>query len=175
MNVAVTPTRSGPSRSGRRVFEDVAVGDEIGPLFKGPLTTAHLMRWSAAMENWHKIHYDLPFATGHDKLPGLLINGSLKQQLIAQLLKDWAGPTGWVWKMRFQFRAMNLVGERLEIWARIKDKRREREYGLVELVTVVDEPVIDFASRDRVPGGLGEMVTFTEPLRALLLPARSVT
>ena len=38
------------------------------------------MRWSAAMENWHKIHYDLPFATGHDRLPGLLINGSLQQE-----------------------------------------------------------------------------------------------
>ena len=91
------------------------------------------MRWSAAMENWHKIHYDLPFATGHDKLPGLLINGSLKQQLIAQLLKDWAGPTGWVWKARFQFRAMNLVGERLEIWARITATERRSAYGLVEM------------------------------------------
>jgi hydroxyacyl-ACP dehydratase HTD2-like protein with hotdog domain len=56
-------------------FEDVEVGQEAGPMRKGPFTTAHLMRWSAAMENWHKIHYDLPFATGHDKLPGLLING----------------------------------------------------------------------------------------------------
>ena len=93
-------------------------------MHKGPFTTAHLMRWSAAMENWHKIHYDLPFATGHDKLPGLLINGSLKQQFIAQLLKDWAGPTGWVWKIRFQFRAMNLVGERLDIWARITGTER---------------------------------------------------
>ncbi len=100
---------------------------------KGPFTTAHLMRWSAAMENWHKIHYDLPFATGYDKLPGLLINGSLKQQFIVQLLKDWAGTAGWVWKIRFQFRAMNLVGERLEMWARITGARRAAEYGLVEL------------------------------------------
>ena len=115
------------------VFEDVEVGQEAGPLRHGPFTTPHLMRWSAAMENWHKIHYDLPFATGHDKLPGLLINGSLKQQFIAQLLKDWAGPTGWVWKIRFQFRAMNLVGERLEMWARITGKQRASAYGLVEL------------------------------------------
>ncbi len=114
-------------------FEDVAVGQAAASLHKGPFTTAHLMRWSAAMENWHKIHYDLPFATGHDKLPGLLINGSLKQQLIAQLLKDWAGPTGWIWKIRFQFRAMNLVGERLDIWARITGTERRPDYGLVEL------------------------------------------
>jgi hypothetical protein len=48
-------------------FEDVSVGDMVGPLGKGPFTTPHLMRWSAAMENWHKIHYDHPFATGHDR------------------------------------------------------------------------------------------------------------
>ena len=106
------------------VFEDISAGQDIGPLFKGPLTTAHLMRWSAAMENWHKIHYDLPFATGHDRLPGLLVNGSLKQQFIAQLLKDWAGPTGWLWKLRFQFRAMNLAGERLAVWGKVTGTRR---------------------------------------------------
>lgn len=122
-----------PEESKAFVFEDVAVGQEAGPAHKGPFTTAHLMRWSAAMENWHKIHYDLPFATGHDKLPGLLINGSLKQQLIAQLLKDWAGPAGWVWKVAFQFRAMNLVGERLQIWARITGTERTSAYGLVEM------------------------------------------
>ena len=59
--------------------------------------------------------------------------GSLKQQLIAQLLKDWAGPTGWVWKIRFQFRAMSLVGERLDIWARVAKTERLLEFGLVDL------------------------------------------
>jgi acyl dehydratase len=114
-------------------FEDVAIGQEIGPLLKGPLTTPHLMRWSAAMENWHKIHYDERFAKEHDKLPGLLINGSLKQQFIVQLLKDWAGREGWVWKVNFQFRAMNIVGETLSVWARVKGKREAPAYGLVEL------------------------------------------
>ena len=114
-------------------FEDVEVGQEAGGRRMGPFTTAHLMRWSAAMENWHRIHYDLPFATGHDKLPGLLINGSLKQQLIAQVLKDWAGPRGWVWKIAFQFRAMNLAGERLELWSRVTATERAAAYGLVTL------------------------------------------
>jgi acyl dehydratase len=114
-------------------FEDVSVGDMVGPLGKGPFTTPHLMRWSAAMENWHKIHYDHPFATGHDKLPGLLINGSLKQQFIAQLLKDWAGRDGWMWKVKFQFRAMNVAGETLSVWAKVTDKREMPDYGLVDL------------------------------------------
>ena len=119
------------------VFEDVQVGQDIGPLFKGPLTTAHLMRWSAAMENWHKIHYDLPFATGHDKLPGLLINGSLKQQFIAQLLMVWGGPSGWLWKVRFQFRALDLVGDRVSVLGKVTGTRGadtpQGSYGLVEI------------------------------------------
>ena len=65
------------------------LGAALPALEKGPLTTMHLMRWSAAMENWHKIHYDLPFTLEHEKLPGLLIAGSLKQQFVVQLLKDW--------------------------------------------------------------------------------------
>ncbi|MBA4489591.1 acyl dehydratase [Paracoccus sp. S1E-3] len=117
----------------RRVFEEVSIGDELPQLVKGPLTTAHLMRWSAAMENWHKIHYDLPFAQGHDKLPGLLVNGSLKQQFAAQYFKDWAGPDGWVWKIGFQFRAMNLAGETLTLWARVTDVEPLEPYGLVRL------------------------------------------
>ena len=71
-------------------FEDVAVGQELPRLVKGPLGPIHLMRWSAAMENWHRIHFDREFAVGHDKLPDLLVNGSLKQHLIVHMAKDWA-------------------------------------------------------------------------------------
>jgi acyl dehydratase len=114
-------------------FEDVDVGGEIPPLIRGPFTTTHLMRWSAAAENWHKIHYDLPFATGHDKLPGLLINGSIKQQFLSQVVKDWVGPEGWVWKVRFQFRAMNVAGETLTTWGRVTKKHALDAFGLIEL------------------------------------------
>lgn len=114
-------------------FDDVEVGQTVPVLEKGPLTTAHLMRWSSAMENWHKIHYDLPFTLEHDKLPGLLINGSLKQQFMMQLLKDWVGPGGWVWKVSFQFRAMNIAGETLRVWGRVTGKRQAGDMGLVDL------------------------------------------
>ena len=121
-------------------FEDVEVGTELRKLEKGPLTTAHLMRWSSAMENWHKIHYDKPFTLEHDKLPGLMINGSLKQQFVMQLLKDWVGPKGWVWKASFQFRSMNIVGETLAIWGRVTGKRDGPGYGLVDLeIGIVNE------------------------------------
>lgn len=128
------------SKSPTPRFEVVVVGQELARLVKGPLTTVHLMRWSAAMENWHKIHYDHPFTVEHDHLPGLLINGSFKQQFMVQYLKNWAGPEGWVWKTSFQFRAMNLVGETLQIWGRVTGKREQPAYGLVDLeIGIVNE------------------------------------
>jgi acyl dehydratase len=129
-------------------FEDVEIGGKLPTLEKGPLTTIHLMRWSAAMENWHKIHYDKPFAVEHDKLPGLLINGSFKQQFIVQLLKDWVGKTGWVWKVSFQFRAMNVVGETLSVWACVTGKRNAPDYGLVDL----DLGIVNEAGKESTPG-----------------------
>lgn len=130
------------------LFDEVTLGQELPMLHKGPLGPVHLMRWSAAMENWHRIHYDHAFATTHDGLPDLLINGSLKQQFIAQLLRDWAGPDGWVWKIRFQFRAMNTVGQTLRVWARVEDKERLPDYGLVRLTL----GILDESGRESTPG-----------------------
>lgn len=114
-------------------FDDIAVNQEVPNLIKGPLTTMHIMRWSSAMENWHRIHYDLPFAVNHDKLPGVLINGTLKQQFIIQLLKDWIKPNGWIWKVNFQFRSMSIAGETLVTWGRVESKTITKEYGLINL------------------------------------------
>lgn len=101
------------------VFEDLQVGDDITSLVRGPITTSHLMRWSAAIENWHRIHYDLPFATEHDKLPGLPINGTWKQHFLVQLMREWLTPAGWLWKIDFSFRKLDVAGSTLTAWGRI--------------------------------------------------------
>jgi hydroxyacyl-ACP dehydratase HTD2-like protein with hotdog domain len=113
-----------------RVFEDVAVGDQL-TLVRGPLTPVHLMRWSAAIENWHRIHYDQAFAVEHDGLPGLLIQGSWKQQFLVQAVREWLGPTGWLAKISFQFRAMNVVGETLTAWGRVAATTPAGGFGIV--------------------------------------------
>ena len=137
-------------------FEDVEVGMDVPSLTKGPMTTTHIMRWSATMENWHKIHYDSPFAVNHDKLPGVLLNGSFKQQWLAQLLKDWVGLNGWVWKLNYQFRAMNLVGEKLTIWGRVTAKRETPDYGLVDL----DIGIVNDQGKESTPGKATVAVPF---------------
>lgn len=132
----------------QQYFDDVWVGQELPWLTKGPLGEIHLFRWSATMENWHRIHYDRRFAVEHDKLTDLLINGSLKQQFMVQMVKDWAGREGWVWKVSFQFRAMNSVGETLHVWGRVKSTERLQDYGLV----VLDLGIVNQDGKESTPG-----------------------
>jgi len=119
-----------PALAGR-LFEQTAEGELIGPVTHGPMTVMHLVRWCAAMENWHRIHYDSDFCRDHEGLPGPLINGSWKQQALAQLLKEWAGPAGWVASLRFQFRGMDVVGDTLRVQARVTARKQRGDYGEV--------------------------------------------
>ena len=108
-----------------------AVGDELTPLTRGPLTPVHLMRFSAAIENWHRIHYDERFAVEHDGLPGLLVSGSWKQHFVAQMVRAWAGPDAWLRSLDLQFRRMNVAGEMLTAWGRVTAVEREGEAVVV--------------------------------------------
>jgi acyl dehydratase len=114
-------------------FEDIAVGHRFPELIKGPMTTSHIMRWSAAMENWHRIHYDWRFATGHDGLPDVLVNGSWKQHVLAQLVKDSLGAGGWLWKLKFRYRAMDVAGDTLFTRATITRTEAIDGLGFVEM------------------------------------------
>jgi len=114
-------------------FEDVSVGQAIPSIVKGPMTPAHIMRWSSATENWHRIHYDWKFATEHDKLPDVVVNGSWKQHVLIQLLTDWVGESGWLWKIKFQFRGMNVPGDLLTAWGRVTGAEIRGAYGVVRL------------------------------------------
>ena len=90
-------------------------------------------RHGRQLQNWHRIHYDWRYATEHDKLPDVLVNGSWKQHVIIQLLTDWVGETGWLWKIGFQFRGMNVPGDTLTAWGRVVKKEERGLYGVVDL------------------------------------------
>src|SRR5271157_202619 len=113
-------------------FEDVSVGQDIPTVVKGPMSTAHIMRWSAAMENWHRIHYDWRFATEHDKLPDVLINGSWKQHVLVQLIKDGLGPDGWLWKIQFRYKMMDVAWDTLHAHAEVIDRREINGLGFLQ-------------------------------------------
>lgn len=119
-------------------FEDITVGQNFGPLVKGPMTSAHIMRWSAAIENFHRIHYDRPFAVEHDGLPDILVNGSWKQHVLVQLVKDTLGRGGWLWKLRFRYKSMDIVGTTILARAEIVEKQEIDGLGFVTLRIGID-------------------------------------
>ena len=119
--------------NGQVYFDDVQIDQEIPKGVKGPMTVAHIMRWSASMENWHRIHYDKEYAVQHDKLPDVLVNGSWKQHVLMQLVKDWAGLGGWALKVDFQFRDMDLPGDLITASGKVKTKYEKDGLGYVEL------------------------------------------
>ncbi len=114
-------------------YEDVAEGQNLSSYVLGPLTPTHVFRWSAAIENWHRIHYDQDFAIYHEGLPNILVNGSWKQSIMPGYLKDLCLPDGWMWKVSFQHRAMIVPGDTLTCWAKVTSKSVKDGLGFIDL------------------------------------------
>ena len=121
-----------PAPSVQRHFEDVSVGDDLPPVVKGPMTTTHLIRWAAANGNYARIHWDLPFAQLTQGLPNVVVNGSLKNQYLGQLLLDFAGDGGWFRRFYVEHRGMDFPGDTLIASGIITGKREEGDFGLVD-------------------------------------------
>ena len=92
-------------------FEDVSVGMPLEQVIKGPLTTTHLVRWAAANGNYARIHWDLPFAQIHQGLSNVVVNGSLKNQYLGQLMIKLAGQEGWFKRFYVEHRGMDYPGD----------------------------------------------------------------
>lgn len=120
---------------GAGMLERVHAGTVLPPLRKGRLTSSHIVRWCAAQENWARIHYDESYARNVAKLPGVLINGALKQHLLAQFLAEAFGGDGWIWRIDYQFAGMDLVGQALEVCGTVREVQNHgaHRYALVDL------------------------------------------
>ncbi len=121
-----------PAPQEQRYFEGVAVGDPLPPVVKGPMTTTHLVRWAAANGNYARIHWDLPFAQLEQGLPNVVVNGSLKNQYLGQLLIDFAGEGGWLKRFYVQHRGMDFPGDTLTAAGAVTGKREVDGFGLVD-------------------------------------------
>jgi acyl dehydratase len=137
--VAISPpgpdeevARPQPSDRPQLFFEDVAAGMELPPVVKGPLTTTHLVRWAAANGNYARIHWDLPFAQLQQGLENVVVNGSLKNQYVGQLLVDFAGQGGWLKRFYVQHRGMDYPGDVLTAFGTVTSKREVDGIGRVE-------------------------------------------
>lgn len=93
-------------------FEDIAEGQEVGPLLKTP-TNVTMFMYSAAVWLVHRIHYDERFATEHEALPGVVVHGTLATDWYAQLLLEWAGRNAKLTRLNYQIRSYMLPEQTL--------------------------------------------------------------
>ena len=102
---------SGPAAAEQALLSE---GHALTPLDKPRFTSAHIVRWMAAQQNWDRIHFDQSFCRDIAGLDAPLINGALKQHLIVQFLAK-ALPGAWVWRLDYQFIGPDHVGHRLQV------------------------------------------------------------
>ena len=99
--------------------EPLAVGDELPPLRKGPITRQHLVEWCAAENDYYPLHYDERVAE-RMKIPGSPIQGTLKYAMMGQLIHRWMGRNGTLKRISARYRGMDLEGAVLIARAQVK-------------------------------------------------------
>jgi acyl dehydratase len=109
----------GETRQEHKYENDGLTMNDLNPLRTGPYTSAHLVRWCAAQQNWDKIHYDVGYAQKYGGLPERVINGALKQHLLVRFLVEAFDGQVRVVRLNYKFAGPDFIGESLEIRGRI--------------------------------------------------------
>ena len=118
------------------LFEDVAAGQELGPLRK-TVTTRQLVMYAGASGDFVPIHYDKDKAAeaGH---PKVIVQGALKSAFIAEMVTGWAGETGRLLELSVQYRGVDYGDDALTCRGRVTAVRRQGAQGHVDIEVWVE-------------------------------------
>ena len=111
-------------------FDDVEMGDEIGPLVKvvsDEEVVNFCEQWGNPMPN----RFTDPAIAEKSRLPGPILPGVMSMAIMAQLLTQWAGPAA-VKDLDLVFRQPVPHNKPLSIAATVTDTRQEDGENLVE-------------------------------------------
>jgi len=87
-------------------------GDTIPELSVDAATMEHIVRWSAAIDDYTPIHFD-PEAAAARGMDGPVVNGPWKAALLARMLESWLDGRGTVARLDCRYRKPDLVGAAL--------------------------------------------------------------
>lgn len=129
-------------------FEDVAEAAELPALSKQP-TPVQLFRYSAAVWNSHRLHYDQPFAAaeGH---AGVLVQGPLHGAFLVQMVQEWAGPLARLRRLEFSNRRPAVAGQTLTCRGRVERKYEAGGQHLVECQVWEENEAGEVCARGRI-------------------------
>ena len=111
-------------------YEEVQIGDTIGPLDK-QVTTRQLVQYAGASGDYYEIHYDKDFAT-QNELPGVIIHGALKNAFLAELITNWIGKQGKLLELTCQYRGMDVPNDMLRCEGTVSGKSTEDSHSVIE-------------------------------------------
>jgi acyl dehydratase len=105
-------------------FDDVEVGDQVGPM-SVTVTRADLVRYAGASGDFNPIHWNERFAR-EVGLPDVIAHGMLTMALGARLVTGWAGPGALVdYSVRFTHPVVvpdGDAGATVELSAKVREK-----------------------------------------------------
>ncbi len=76
-------------------------------------TNVSLFLYNAAVWNAHRIHYDAPYTTQVERHPGIVIDGPLQGDWLAQCVVNWLGESGQLQRFQYSNRRACYLGETL--------------------------------------------------------------
>jgi 3-methylfumaryl-CoA hydratase len=99
-------------------IRDLRVGDELPSRAHTP-TNVSLFAYNAAVWNAHRIHYDEAYTTQVEKHPGIVVDGPLQGDWLAQCVTNWLGDDGLLERFAYSNRRAAYLGETLTSGGRI--------------------------------------------------------
>lgn len=111
---------------------DWTPGTSLPVLEIGPLTTEMFVRWCAAAEDYHAIHYDLHYAKERG-LPDVVMAGPHKLALCCRLLYSVLGTGGVIRRIKVRYTGMDVPGDVLQFGGTV-EAVEETEGGRVAFV-----------------------------------------
>jgi acyl dehydratase len=105
----------------QRYWEDVQEGEEV-PGFELALTETKIVEQVSGSQDFYAVHHDREFARagGH---PDIFVNTGFTRAALGRLLMEFAGPEGWLRRLRFEMRRMNRPGDTMRVRGRVTAKR----------------------------------------------------
>ena len=82
-------------------------------------TNVSLFLYNAAVWNAHRIHYDEPYTTTVEQHPGVIIDGPLQGDWLAQCVTNWMGDDGTLEQFQYSNRRATYLGETLQSGGRV--------------------------------------------------------
>jgi len=82
-------------------------------------TNVSLFMYNAAVWNPHRIHYDQAYTTEVERHPGIVVDGPLQGDWLAQCVTNWLGDAGVLERFAYSNRRASYLGETLTSGGRV--------------------------------------------------------